>query len=110
MAIALLTGFCLCTTTLQGEELSPSSLYAQGAVLMDAGSGRVLFSKNGDAPLSMASTTKILTCILTLENVDLSEEVVVSSYAASMPKVKLYIKGGDVYFAGSNLQFDVGVP
>ena len=97
MAIALLTGFCLCTTTLQGEELSPSSLYAQGAVLMDAGSGRVLFSKNGDAPLSMASTTKILTCILTLENVDLSEEVVVSSYAASMPKVKLYIKGGETY-------------
>lgn len=97
MAIALLTGFCLCTTTLQGEELSPSSLYAQGAVLMDAGSGRVLFSKNGDVPLSMASTTKILTCILTLENVDLSEEVAVSAYAASMPKVKLYIKKGETY-------------
>ena len=97
MALSLLTGFCLCITTVQGEELSPSSLYAQGAVLMDAESGRILFEKNGDAPLAMASTTKILTCILTMENTQPEETVKVSSYAASMPKVKLYIKQGESY-------------
>ena len=64
---------------------------------MDAKSGRVLFTKNGDAPLSMASTTKILTCILTLETADVTEEVTISSYAASQPKVKLYIKKGESY-------------
>jgi len=97
MAIALLTGFCFMVTTVQGEEVSPSSLYAQGAVLMDAESGRVLFGKNEDMPLAMASTTKIMTCILTLETTDVNEEVKVSSYAASMPKVKLYIKQGESY-------------
>lgn len=97
MALALLTGLCLCVTSVQGEELSPSSLYAQGAVLMDAESGRILFGKNADTPLAMASTTKILTCILTLENTNPEETVKVSAYAASMPKVKLYIKQGESY-------------
>ena len=40
----------------------PKGLYAAGAVLMDADSGRVLFSKNGDETYAMASTTKIMTC------------------------------------------------
>ena len=76
------------------EELS---LYAQAAVLLDAESGRVLYSKNGDEVLAMASTTKILTCILALENGNLDDSVTVSAYAASMPKVKLYIREGETY-------------
>lgn len=42
-------------------------LYAQGAVLLDADSGRVLYGKNETIPMAMASTTKIMTCILVLE-------------------------------------------
>ena len=42
-------------------------LYAQSAVLMDAASGRILYEKNGQEILPMASTTKIMTCILALE-------------------------------------------
>lgn len=73
------------------------SLYAMSAVLMDAESGRVLYEKNGYEPMAMASTTKIMTCIILLENCDLDEKVTVSGYAASMPKVKLYIKKGEEY-------------
>ena len=72
-------------------------LYAQAAVLMDADSGRVLYGKNEDTPMAMASTTKIMTCILVLENAKVEEEVSVSAYAASMPKVKLYVKKGEHY-------------
>lgn len=71
------------------------SLYATAAVLLDADSGRVLFEKNGSDFMANASTTKILTCIVTLENASLEDVVTVSSYAASMPKVKLYIKAGE---------------
>ncbi len=78
----------------QGEELQ---LYATAAVLMDADSGRVLYGKNQDAVMAMASTTKIMTCILVLENVSQDESVTVSAYAASMPKVKLYIQRGEQY-------------
>lgn len=72
-------------------------LYAQAGVLLDAESGRVLYGKNEETPMAMASTTKIMTCILVLENAKVEEEVSVSAYAASMPKVKLYVKKGEHY-------------
>lgn len=84
-----------CTTVCAEEE--PSSLYAQSAVLMDAASGRVLFAKNAENPMAMASTTKIMTCILTLEQCDLNEVVDISAYASTMPKVKLYVRQGEQY-------------
>lgn len=76
------------------EELG---LYAKAAVLMDADSGRVLYGKNETEILPMASTTKIMTCILALEYGNPDEIVEVSSYAASMPKVKLYVRQGEQY-------------
>lgn len=79
------------------------SLYAAAAVLMDADSGRVLYGKSGDTPMAMASTTKIMTCIQILEHADLEETLTVSAYAASMPKVKLYIKQGEGYRVGDLL-------
>ncbi len=78
----------------EGQSLS---LYATSAVLLDADSGRVLYGKNEDAVMAMASTTKIMTCILVLEQVSLDETLSVSTYASSMPKVKLYIKQGEQY-------------
>lgn len=78
----------------QAEELS---LYATSAVLMDADSGRVLYEKNGYNPMAMASTTKIMTCILVLEEGNLDDLAQVSSYAASMPKVKMFVSKGEEY-------------
>ena len=72
-------------------------LYAQAAVLLDADSGRVQYGKNEETPMAMASTTKIMTCILVLENAKVEEEVSISAYAATMPKVKLYVKKGEHY-------------
>ena len=80
-----------------------TELYAKTAVLMDAESGRVLYEKNGQEILAMASTTKILTCILALENADLEEWVDVSAYATTMPKVKLGITKGERYRLGDVL-------
>jgi len=74
------------------------SLYASAAVLMDADTGRVLYEKNGDVPMANASTTKIMTCILVLEEGNLEDKIHVSSYAASMPKVKMYIRQGEEYY------------
>lgn len=77
--------------------LSGNELYAASAVLMDATTGRILYEKNGYKQMAMASTTKIMTCILALEYGNPDEQVTVSSYAASMPKVKLGIVSGEVY-------------
>lgn len=75
----------------------PENLYARSAVLMDADTGRILYEKNGEEVLSMASTTKIMTLLVTLENADLEGTVTVSSYAASMPDVQLNIREGERY-------------
>ena len=79
------------------NELSSSQLYALSAVLMDGHSGRVLYEKNGYEILPMASTTKIMTCILALENGNLNDMLTVSSYAASMPQVRLGVQSGERY-------------
>lgn len=77
--------------------LEDLSLYATAAVLMDADSGRVLYEKSGYEKMAMASTTKIMTCIIALEYGNLEDEVEISSYASGMPKVKLYVKKGEKY-------------
>ncbi len=70
-------------------------LFSQAAVLMDAETGRVLYGKNEELQLAMASTTKIMTCIVALEQADTSEIVTTSQYASIQPKVKLYLKKGE---------------
>lgn len=78
------------------EELQ--NLHAQSVVLMDGDSGRVLFEKNGYEKRAMASTTKILTCILALEKGDLEQIVTISKNAARQPKVHLGMQEGEKFF------------
>lgn len=74
-------------------------LYARSAVLIDGDSGRVLYGKEEDVPRPMASTTKIMTCIVALEHMkDDTETVCVSENAARQPKVHLGIKEDEEYY------------
>ena len=74
------------------------NLYARSAVLMDADNGRILFGKNESDILPMASTTKIMTCIIALENMKQNEVGVVSECAKKQPKVHLGIRVGEKYY------------
>lgn len=99
MSLLLLCGF-----TVQAEDSEePQNLYAQAAVLMDADSGRVLFKKNGAEILPMASTTKIMTCIVALENGNLEDIVTASSNAAAQPKVHLGMQAEEQFVLGDLL-------
>lgn len=99
--IALLMSMVmLCSGAMEvkaAEAPQESELYAKAAVLLDADSGRVLYSKNGEKPLANASTTKILTCILILENCNLEDVTEVSANAASQPKVRLGMSAGQQF-------------
>ncbi|MGB8453816.1 MAG: D-alanyl-D-alanine carboxypeptidase family protein [Anaerocolumna sp.] len=79
------------------DKMEDLRLYAQSAVLMDADNSRVLYEKNGNKEMPMASTTKIMTCIVVLENADLNDVVTVSKYASTMPDVQLNIVAGEQY-------------
>lgn len=76
----------------------PENLYSAGAVLMDAETGRVLFSKNEKTPYAMASTTKIMTCILALELGKKDQVVTFSDTAAAQPDVQMNGKAGEQYY------------
>ena len=79
-------------------DVTLSSLNAKACCLMDAATGRVLYGKQEKKKLPMASTTKIMTCILALENAEGNDRIPVSSYAASMPDVQLNMQTGDTFY------------
>lgn len=74
------------------------TLYAQSAVLMDGDTGRVLYGREAHTIRPMASTTKIMTCILALEYGNPNDQVKASSLAASQPQVRLGVEEGDCFY------------
>lgn len=90
--------FILTMTTVYAEDTEPIKtpvVSAQAAVLMDAETGRVLWGKNADKPMAMASTTKIMTAILAIEKGNLDDIVTASERAAAAPKVKMNLQKGE---------------
>jgi D-alanyl-D-alanine carboxypeptidase (penicillin-binding protein 5/6) len=72
-----------------GEVLS------RAAVVMDASTGKVLYAKNPDLKCLPASTTKLMTAIVAIENKDLKDVVTISRNAALTPPHKAGLKAGD---------------
>lgn len=101
IAMFLLTFFLIVNSEivlLTGQAEEVGNLYALSAVLMDGESGRVLYGKDADTVRANASTTKILTCILALENSTRDDVVMVSEYAARQPKVHAGLATNELYF------------
>ena len=75
---------------------------APSAILMEASTGKVLFEKNANEPLSPASMTKMMTLLITMENVDngvikLSDKVTVSKNASDMGGSQVYLEESAQY-------------
>lgn len=70
---------------------------AKGAILVDMATGTVLYSRNADTQLEMASTTKMMTAILILESMSLDQQVKVPAAAASMTGSVLGLKKGESF-------------
>ena len=79
------------------EVVQSPKLHAVAAALYDADEHMTIYGKNSNESMANASTTKILTCIVTLENSQLSDTVKVSGNAASQPQVALGLVEGDTY-------------
>ncbi len=65
------------------------------ALVYDRTSGKVLYEKNGYKQTKMASTTKIMTSIIVLENANLNDTVTVSKKAAGTGGSRLGLKTND---------------
>ena len=82
-----------------GDASLPAALTgvsARGAVLMEAESGDVVFGQNENARLPMASTTKIMTALVALEQLPLDTVVTVTRESVGVEGSSIYLVEGEV--------------
>lgn len=73
----------------------PPETSAKRIVLTDAATGRVLYQKNAFEKAAMASTTKIMTAILAIENCPLDSSVTISPRASGVEGSSMWLKTGE---------------
>ncbi len=76
------------------------ALECKSAILMEAGTGRVLYEQNADEALPPASVTKVMTLLLVMEAIEsgkisLDDTVRTSAHAAGMGGSQIYLKEGE---------------
>ena len=70
----------------------PPQIGAKAAVLLEASTGKVLYAQNAQAQLPMASTTKIMTALLAIEEGDLEEMVTTDASAYGVEGSSIYLQ------------------
>ena len=92
-AIFLIVLFVFFTTVIFSEQ--SFSLSAKSAVLYEPSTAEFLYSKNAQLRLPMASTTKIMTALVAIENYDIDKTVNISDEAIGIEGSSLYLKRGE---------------
>ena len=77
-------------------DAAPPQVSAASALLLDCASGRVLYEKNADSPSLIASTTKMMTALLVLEQCNPASRVQIPAEAAGVEGSSMYLKAGEV--------------
>jgi D-alanyl-D-alanine carboxypeptidase len=102
LAIALLGALLFSLITIYASAEGSKALKknidvsARAAVLYEPTTKRILYSKNADERLPMASTTKIMTAIIALENADINDYVTVDEKAVGVEGSSAYLKAGEI--------------
>ena len=93
------------STEVAGSEITPAFpdgeprppvITATAAILIDEDSGRILYSRNANARLPMASTTKIMTAVLALESLKLDAKVTISANVVATIGSSMGLQKGQV--------------
>ena len=85
------------TPTFPFGEPRPPAITGTAAILIDMDSGRILYSRNANARVPMASTTKIMTAIIALESLELDATVTISADVAATAGSRLWLEAGEVF-------------
>ena len=75
----------------------PPEVRSEGMILIDANTGDILAEKNANTKLAPASTTKLMTALLVLENTKLDEMVTIGAKPPFAIGSSVALKEGDVY-------------
>jgi D-alanyl-D-alanine carboxypeptidase (penicillin-binding protein 5/6) len=99
--VSLILALVLSTMTISfADETSPLNISSKSAILMDVGSGQILYEKNSHEKLPPASVTKVMTMLIICEALDsgkitLEDEVQISETAASMGGSQIFLEPGE---------------
>ena len=80
---------------LSGVVCSAPTISANSAIVMDADTQRVLWSSQADRRSLIASTTKIMTALVVIEECALDAEVKIPQEAVGIEGSSIYLKTGD---------------
>jgi len=102
LRIALL--LCLAAVVANAATAAPPPVEADAFVVQNGGNGEVLAELAGDEPLPIASITKLMTALVTLERVRPDEIVTVSRAAAAVGESSIHLGSGELISVGELLQ------
>ncbi len=92
LCLAVIAFHCI---GLNDIEINSAEASSQSEIAMELSTGKVLTEGNADAKLPMASTTKILTAIIIIEDCNLDEVIVVPDKAIGVEGSSIYLKQGE---------------
>ncbi len=93
--VFMLVIILICYNSVSIVMAAPLKVDAGSAIAIDSTTGAILFSQNSHKVVPMASTTKIITCLVALKYGDLDKEVEISKTAASIRGSKVGYKSGE---------------
>jgi len=91
--VALLALALVLATPARAQD--PPALSAQSAIVVEASTGEVVYERAAGKRRAIASTTKLMTALLTMERTKLSDEVTASDYVAAPIESKLSLRPGE---------------
>jgi D-alanyl-D-alanine carboxypeptidase len=100
--IAVLLTFTILFSPFAYSKANKCTITAKAAIVMDVGNKKILYSQNPHLKLPPASTAKLVTAMVVLDRLKLSQKVYISKKAASVEPTKAYLSKG-VYYRADDL-------
>ena len=100
ISMSSIYGMCTYVSADDYSIMSENDINSKAAVVIEGSTGEILFEKNKDEELMLASVTKVMTLLLIFEElksgkINLNDPVTVSEYAASMGGSQVYLEPGE---------------
>ena len=77
------------------KEQAGPDITAEAAVIYAGDTGEIIWSKNADQQMEPASITKLMTCLLAAERLDLDQEIEITKEATDVIPTKMYLQVGE---------------
>lgn len=97
LLFAMLSVYASATSKSTKSNIFTKNISAKAATLYEPTSKKIIYSKNGEERLPMASTTKIMTAMVVVDNCNTKETVIIGPESVGVEGSSAYLSEGDEY-------------